>query len=470
MHPRRLPLLSATTSLDFTLANLRARMPPGFNVGDVIVGDWRLDDVHYDGPDGVRFEIVDGRGGAYSVLVSPRGTGGDATLRASPHFDVSFHFDPRREPPERDRDADRAVARIADAVASTDAPDTPWRFARPAPPLTNVRLSSPFGETDREFNLSVESPCHSRCLFCSIRTEEVRVDLDEGYHQGLLREVARGRALGATVLRLNGIDPLSYPRVVDLLAAGSAAGYSAAVVFTTGLPLADPDLAARVVSAMPPRRRFHLPIYGASPATHDPLVGRPGAFELLLRAIDNLLARVSPDDIEVTTVLMRQNLADLPAVDALLRARGLVLNAHMPYPKDNRDTHAFDACAPSFTDAVATLHAASPPVVVREAPPCVLLRHELATGVPSRSRLNPHQWAPVGRVYEADTYLLSDQRRRVDAAPAIRCPSADDCALAHACTQHVYRAYADLHGLDEFVAVTADELSQAPEVLSPTSM
>jgi hypothetical protein len=320
---------------------------------------------------------------------------------------------------------------------------------------------SPFGEADREFNLSVESPCHSRCLFCSIRTEEVRVDLDDGYHQGLLREITRGRALGATVLRLNGIDPLSYPRVVDLLSAGTAAGYTAAVVFTTGLPLADPDLAARVVAAMPPRRRFHLPIYGASPETHDPLVGRPGAFDLLLRAIDNLLARVAPDDLEVTTVLMRQNLADLPKVSALLRARGVTLHGHMPYPNDNRDTRAFDACAPSFSDAVATLHAASPPVVVREAPPCVLVRHELATGIPSRSEINPRQWAPVGRVYEADTYVLSDQRRRVDAAPAIRCPAADDCALAAECTQHVYRAYADLHGLGEFTAVSPDELSRA---------
>ncbi len=213
---------------------------------------------------------------------------------------------------------------------------------------------------------------------------------------------------------------------------------------------------------MPPRRRLHLPIYGSSPDTHDPLVGRPGAFELLLRAVDNLLALVSPDEVELTTVLMRQNLADLPKVVALLSSRGLRLRAHMPYPNDNRDTHAFDACAPSFSDAVSVLHAASPPLVVREAPPCVLLRHEAATGIPSRSKLNPKQWAPVGRLYEADTYVLSDQRRRVDAAPAIRCPAADDCALASECTQHLYRAYADLHGLAEFVAVAPEDLSHTP--------
>jgi hypothetical protein len=159
---------------------------------------------------------------------------------------------------------------------------------------------------------------------------------------------------------------------------------------------------------------------------------------------------------------MRQNLAEIGSVRDLARRYGFPFDTHFPYPSLGGRRDPYREVAPRFTDAVAVMHALEPPIPVGEAPPCVLLRHERETAIPSFSRVVPIQRGAAGNAYRSERYVQSGGPGLVNLVANVRCPEAPRCALASRCAQEIYRAYADLHGLSELAAVRPEELPADP--------
>ena len=55
-----------------------------------------------------------------------------------------------------------------------------------------------------------------------------------------------------------------------------------------------------ILDSLPDVKRFHVPLYSTRADVHDRIVGRMGAFDLVMRALDNLLARLAPRDVWIS--------------------------------------------------------------------------------------------------------------------------------------------------------------------------
>jgi MoaA/NifB/PqqE/SkfB family radical SAM enzyme len=417
-------------------------------VGEVIRGEWRLDDVYWGRDEAIAFQLGSVRGGgSFVVLLMPRDDARRA-FRRTAHFDVVHLSHRGRDPVLSDPDALAALERLTSAIAWMDSPPRSWTFpARPPQPAA--------GEAGpRELNLAVESACGSRCNFCALAVSQPPLrSFDDGYHAWLLRELARGRAGGIVRLRVNGIDPLTYPRIVEVIAHAAAAGYEHVHLLTTALPLADRAFAERVVAAMPAGRAVSVPLYGATAEVHEAVTGLAGSFALVLRALENLRTLLDPSSVQVTMVLVKQSVGEVGAIRELAARHGFSFRSHMPYPTLGGRADPYRGVVPRFEDVVAALHALPVPEPVREAPPCVLYRHERATGIPSLSRICAAQEPGAGTAYRSGRYVHSGGPGLVNRVPTIPCPEAARCSLASRCTKEVYRAYAEVHGLGELQPV-----------------
>jgi hypothetical protein len=436
----------------FDVPSFLERLPKGIDVGETLCGDWRVEDVYWGRHDSIQIQVGRGTGPSIAVLVMPRDDQKKA-YRRTPSFNIVYKTNGGQSP-VTDVNALASIARLASAIAWADSPPRKWVF--PDAPSTLRAEAHP---RVRSFNLAIDSPCSSHCSFCSlVVTHPPRDTFDEAFDLGLRRELERGRAEGVTKVRINGIEPLTYPRIVPLLRHATAIGYDAMHLLTTGLSLADETFAADVVGAMPPDRYMDIPLYGSTAAIHDAVTGHAGSFAKVMRALENLRALVKPTELAVTSVIVRDNLHDHGAMQDLARRLGFPFQTHMPYPSQGGRADPYRRVVPRMSDAVSVLHGLQPPLPVHEAPPCILLRHERETGIPSLSQLCRTQRLGLGNAYRSDRYVHSGGPGLVNTVATVRCPHAGGCAAADRCTQEVYRAYFEVHGLDELRAVAPHDL------------
>lgn len=367
-------------------------------------------------------------------------------------------------PNEEGEARDLCVALARALLGRIASAPTPPRFTAPPP-----TPPSHAGRGPTAFNLVIPAPCGQKCSFCSMQVRSVvRADVDDAFVAGLARSLAAGRARGATVLRINGIEPLNAPYLFDLLAEARRLGYTAFKLFSACRPLADRALAERLAAAVPDDFTAYVPVHAATPALHDALAGAPGAFEQVLRAVAHLQALRRPGwQIQLTTVAMRQNLHELPALAALARDLGADgWGVHLPYPNTSRDDDAYFDVAVRMADLVAAAFPPGAPKVadlqVGKVPPCVMLAHQRATGhalITARS-LDEAEPAMAGTMYRVMPILDSGNAAGDVASTTAtsRCPHLANCALAPACPGGVYTLYKRRFGLDELAPASVDDL------------
>ncbi|MFT3768729.1 MAG: radical SAM protein [Minicystis sp.] len=343
----------------------------------------------------------------------------------------------------------------------------PERLEAPAPPSLPL-LAEPVPidvpDTPGELNLVLTSDCAQSCTFCSVKGAWTQVEERPEDLARIVSDLERERRKGVRGVRLNGFDPLAHPRILDILRMATSLGYSSMDVYSPCTRLADRAFAESVVAAMPERRCFHVPLYGATAEMHDRVVGRQGAFALVMQALDHLTDLVGPEAIYVVTVLTVENLDGLPALAALASEREFALSAHFPFPTNPGQGDRFFRCAPRATDAataLARLAAAKGPAIptVEGMAPCVLFRAMRAAGVPPSAWLDvpAERPLPMGAEYRDPHYKHGEQS--VDfVAPTLPCPQAARCSLLPACSGELLQGYAQLYGTEEFRAVSLGEL------------
>lgn len=330
------------------------------------------------------------------------------------------------------------------------------------------RTEAAEGDDDgRELNLAIGTDCGQACCFCSVKEIRPPEPSDSRLYARLAADLAEHRARGVRRVRVNGYDPLSFDRILELVEHATALGYQHAEILSPCTRLAERSFCEALVAAMPASKRFSLPLYAADAETHDAVVGAPGAFAAVLRALDTLTELVGGGAIVAVCVVTRTNLLALPALVDWCATRGLGLEVHLAFPSYEGRGDRWYAVAARFDEIAAVaaeVLAAGRGLYVSGLPACALFRATEARGVPARDWI-----VPAARVWDAATAYRSERyqhrssesggtdRRIAATAP---CPRASECALSTACTREVLRAYVEKFGIDELRPVSLVELLQ----------
>jgi hypothetical protein len=340
--------------------------------------------------------------------------------------------------------------------------------AQMLPAAAPEQPSQPIEANDEQLNLAIDADCGQSCVFCSIKETAPAKDGGERALARLFADLESNRQRGVQIVRVNGYDPLGYSRILEVLARARELGYAEAHVFSPCTRLADASFCEAVVAALPPRRRFVVPLYAMQPELHDRVVGRAGAHALVMQALEQLVARVGPEGVWIIAVAVQHNLDHLADVARFAEERGFVFGSHLPYPSFESRADRYFQAAPRMTDvahAVVAGHQRGVRFGVRGLVPCVLFEQMRAAGVPTREWLFVLQ---EPRVLPGTEYQDAKIRHRASpaghgafAASAVPCPHASECVLAEVCPTAVLRSYVQMHGLDELSRVSLRELVDA---------
>ena len=218
--------------------------------------------------------------------------------------------------------------------------------------------------------------CNNRCRFC----------LDAAGQDGGLRdraEVARqildGRRAGASRLVLSGGEPTLHPAFVDFVRLGRRAGYRRIQTVTNGRMFAYPEFLRRALDAGLGEITFS--VHGPDAATHDELVGVPGAYEQTLRGLRQALGDGRPV-VNVDVVLTRANvgvLSDILGGLTALGVREFELLWAVPFGRAFGEGRALllDAdCLPAFARVLSEARRSGVTLWLSRIPPELLEGHE----------------------------------------------------------------------------------------------
>lgn len=452
--------------LDFTPAGLLALL--GIAPGAELPGGHRLDAVF---PSSLRAEGTDDRMRLDVALEHP--THGTLLLQIGPasdqhalgrshHFSVSYLTRGKTLSPE----ARAAAAFVALLLELRDPPDLEVSFPASTADLAELSRQLPAPPADDEvLNLALDAECGQACSFCSVtRISAPWSDTDADTRLDAILGTLRSHAeRGVKRVRLNGYDPLAYPRILEVAAEMRRLGYERVDAFSPCTRLADDALLDALLSALPAGVWFYVPVYGCTAAIHDRVVGRAGAFDRVCAALDRLVERVPRERILACAVVVRDNVEALGELRSWLARRyAIELRAQTPYPSSESPHDAFRTSVERFERIVAVAASCDPPLHVHGVPPCVAWRGAIAAGrAPERSiRCTAEPPRVPGREYLSKRIRHRALRVQHSAfvAAAVACPHQHKCALKPACAGEVLAGYAEVYGLSELQPVGLAEL------------
>lgn len=197
---------------------------------------------------------------------------------------------------------------------------------------------------DRLF-LFLKGGCDLDCAFCKNKPEKDWQALEE-----IAASLNENAALRREKIALVGNEPLAHPGVVDVVRLCREKGFADIEIMTSGLrlaALAKPLAEAGVAS-------YALALHGSTAKIHDAVVRRPGSFAAALRGAE--AARALGAKLFIHASACRANLADLPALEALCRAKGLPFSIHPLRPKDPGGMNVpYHEAAPDYAELRAAL-------------------------------------------------------------------------------------------------------------------
>lgn len=324
-------------------------------------------------------------------------------------------------------------------------------------------------------NLAIDADCGQACVFCSVKSYVRPVDGGEAELENLRMQLRWGRGAGIEEVRLNGIDPLAFSRVLAVVDAVRAEGYPRLTVFSPCRRFADDAFRREFLRRAPRHVEISVPLYGLTAAVHDAATGAPGAHADVLRAIEGLLTALPATQVHLTTVVVRENLHELAALARFAHERGMAHHVKMPYPmrQTARDPYADSVVRESvvvdaFLEQVAEWRdgkqASALGVLGSFGHPCLHFRAEERTGLPVFGvNATAERQSLPGTEYRKTDAFVHDSGGEAAGEEAfvvstVRCPHEARCALAPACPGEHYAVYAQLFGLDEFEPVSPMDL------------
>ncbi len=290
----------------------------------------------------------------------------------------------------------------------------------------------------------MSSACDQRCPFCSESERMARYARDPISYGSIVRILIRERRRGFDHVTFTGGEPTLHPRFADVLRAAKRLGYRTYVT-SDGTRFSDERFARET---LPLLDEICLSIHGDRPAVHDPLVGSPGSFERLMRAV-RLIEKASPRPYLLTnTVITRPNLDRIAATVRFLAGLGPVRHCTVSnLAPDGDGLKNFAALAVSLREIGAlapalaeTARRAGVTVRVFGVPLCVLgERFDLPNDLHWAPRVTVERGRVDGRVGLQEIYSPHPGRLRFYA------PRCRGCAWREGCFG-VFKSYYDRFG------------------------
>lgn len=322
----------------------------------------------------------------------------------------------------------------------------------------------------RSLNLAIDAECGQACAFCSVKWTLEPEDGGQERLDRALADLRRSRADGVTEVRLNGIDPLGFSRVLDVVRAVRDQGFERLLVYSTCRRLADPGFAREFSEVAPDNLTITVPVYGTTPEVHDAVTGVEGSHAEVMQAIDNIRQFLPHAELRISTVVVKANLHQFSGIVRIDNAFLPRLDPHLPYPmrESSRDPYVDAVVRESeIAESVLSdpmLNSRTETALARLIPhPCILWHAR-----------NPGRRVAVRRVaaghgprYMAGTWYASpefvhgggqDTPDGVFSPRVVPCPKRRGCALAGDCPAEMLAQYIDLFGTNEFKPVTWPEL------------
>lgn len=322
----------------------------------------------------------------------------------------------------------------------------------------------------RSLNLAIDAECNQACAFCSVKWVIQPEDGGDERLERALRDLRRAREDGVEIVRLNGIDPLNFSRVLDVVREVRDLGFARLDVYSTSRRFADADFARAFADAAPRDVSVSLPVYGVTAEVHETVTGAPGSFDEVMAAVANLRAHFGRARLRISTVAVKANVEQFPEIAAFAARHGALFDPHMPYPmrESTRDPYCDSVARES--DIVAS----------------VLARPELDSKLQGAlAQLIPHPcvlWhaRPPGRRIALLRVAAGDGPKYLDGTEyasaefvhgggqstsenvfsprVIPCPRRRGCALAGDCPAEFIAQYVEVYGMDEFQPVAFPDL------------
>jgi MoaA/NifB/PqqE/SkfB family radical SAM enzyme len=159
--------------------------------------------------------------------------------------------------------------------------------------------------------------CSSHCHFCIDLNKR---DLPDKSTGAIVEEMVRAKAQGVEYLEMIGGETTIRRDFIPLVRTAKKLGFKDVVVVTNGRMFAYPDFAKAVVDAGVTDLVFS--IHGPDAKLHDELTYVPGAFDELLRGIDNARA-AGLERIFGNCTVVKQNMRRLPDIARLFLSKGI---------------------------------------------------------------------------------------------------------------------------------------------------
>ncbi|MCC6526737.1 MAG: radical SAM protein [Polyangiaceae bacterium] len=165
-------------------------------------------------------------------------------------------------------------------------------------------------------DVKVGFACNNRCVFCA-QGEKRRACGAVSYAELVRRLAAVRPETGSLVL--TGGEPTLHRDLPRLVAAAKKLGFHPIQIQTNGRMLRYPEAVEKLARAG--ATELSPSLHGSTAAVHDALTRAPGSYEDTVAGIRNAVASGLP--VVTNSVVVRDNLGDLPALVRLLASLGV---------------------------------------------------------------------------------------------------------------------------------------------------
>lgn len=139
----------------------------------------------------------------------------------------------------------------------------------------------------KTLTINVHFRCNAKCIFCVVGIPDNKeITNNEFSYDEIVVELEQGRQKGCENLCLSGGEPTIYKDICKVIYTAKEMGYKCIEMKSNGIKLEDFNLVQKLKEAG--LDIFCISIQGHEEKIHDYVVGVPGAFKALLKAVKNV--------------------------------------------------------------------------------------------------------------------------------------------------------------------------------------
>jgi MoaA/NifB/PqqE/SkfB family radical SAM enzyme len=167
----------------------------------------------------------------------------------------------------------------------------------------------------------ISPSCDLNCFFCKghlLRAGEREIKKQEIDVYKNLQDHKRN---GIKMIEISGSDPIEYQKIIELIRYIKKEGFSFVQLSTHGTKLSDKNFLKKMISSGV--NKIRVPLYGSNKKVHDSITRKEGSFEKLVEGIKNLIKSNQAIEIQVSSLILKQNKDDLQNIVDFVDSLGI---------------------------------------------------------------------------------------------------------------------------------------------------